>query len=317
MRASAWTEALAAPSSQLRNTGRVVQPSLVKSGTSGFTIVNCQPGNHFVELNWLPRLSGHTLPDNPISAFKKPASQGASFPRRLLVIDDDVELCELLAEYLQPEGFRVDALYTGINAADIAVSQDYSLVVLDVMLPGTRGFDVLQQIRAKSRIPVIMLTARGEDVDRILGLEIGADDYLPKPFNPRELAARIHAVLRRTMLAAAGDDRMTDEFPLFLADLQLHPASRSVLRDGKELSLTSVEFDLLRLFLSSVGTVVQREQMARDILGRELAPFDRSIDVHVSNLRRKLGPAPDGSERIKAVRGVGYLYAAPAKSKMR
>jgi DNA-binding response OmpR family regulator len=238
--------------------------------------------------------------------------------RRLLVIDDDAELCELLAEYLQPEGFRVDALHNGIHAAEKALSEDYSLIVLDVMLPGLRGFEVLQRIRATSRIPVIMLTARGEDVDRILGLEIGADDYLPKPFNPRELAARIHAVLRRTSGSTPLDTRLdTGEQPLILGDLELYPASRVAFRGGQELELTSVEFDLLRTFLASVGVVIQRERLAREVLGRELAPLDRSIDVHVSNLRRKLGSTPEGSERIKAIRSVGYLYAAPTKGKAR
>jgi two-component system response regulator CpxR len=253
-----------------------------------------------------------------MSAQKKPAPPEAAALRRLLVIDDDAELCELLAEYLQPEGFRVDALHSGVQAVERALSEDYSLIVLDVMLPGVRGFDVLQRLRATSRIPVIMLTARGEDVDRILGLEIGADDYLPKPFNPRELAARIHAVLRRTSGTTSSDPKLVPgESPLVLGDLELHPASRAVFRGGLEVELTSVEFDLLRMFLSSVGAVVQREQMAREILGRELAPFDRSIDVHVSNLRRKLGRGQDGSERIKAIRGVGYVYAAPTKSKAR
>jgi DNA-binding response OmpR family regulator len=253
-----------------------------------------------------------------MSAPKKLAPSGNPVARRLLVIDDDTELCELLAEYLQPEGFRVDALHTGTQAVEKALGEDYSLIVLDVMLPGLRGFEVLQKIRATSRVPVIMLTARSEEMDRILGLEIGADDYLPKPFNPRELAARIHAVLRRTANANPVDRTpAAEEPPLLSGDLELHPASRAVFRDGKELELTSVEFDLLRMFLASVGVVIQREQMAREILGRELAAFDRSIDVHVSNLRRKLGPTPEGSERIKAVRSVGYLYAAPAKSKVR
>jgi len=253
-----------------------------------------------------------------MSALKKSAPGENPAGRRLLVIDDDAELCELLAEYLQPEGFRVDALHSGTHAVEKALSEAYSLIVLDVMLPGLRGFEVLQRIRATSRVPVIMLTARGEDVDRILGLEIGADDYLPKPFNPRELAARIHAVLRRTSAPNPSDSRLDlGEQPIVLGDLELHPASRVALLNGHELELTSVEFDLLRTFLASAGVVIQREQLAREVLGRELAPFDRSIDVHVSNLRRKLGPTPEGSERIKAIRGVGYLYAAPTKSKAR
>src|SRR5215471_17614180 len=142
-----------------------------------------------------------------MSALKKPSSSSNPLARRLLIIDDDAELCELLAEYLQPEGFQVDAVHTGTEAVEKALTGNYALLVLDVMLPGLRGFDVLQKIRATSRVPVIMLTARGEDVDRILGLEIGADDYLPKPFNPRELAARIHAVLRRTAASTSAPSR--------------------------------------------------------------------------------------------------------------
>ena len=253
-----------------------------------------------------------------MSAQKKPTPMENPTARRLLVIDDDIELCELLAEYLQPEGFRVEALHSGAHAAEKVLSEDYSLIVLDVMLPGLRGFEVLQRIRAMSRVPVIMLTARGEDIDRILGLEIGADDYLPKPFNPRELAARIHAVLRRTSGSVPPAARPeAGEQPIILGDLELQPAARAVFRSGQELELTSVEFDLLHAFLASPGSVIQREQLARDILGRELAAFDRSIDVHVSNLRRKLGFAPEGTERIKAIRGVGYLYAVPTKSKTR
>ena len=252
-----------------------------------------------------------------MSALKKSSSSANPLVRRLLIIDDDAELCELLAEYLQPEGFQVDAVYTGTEAVERALTGNYALLVLDVMLPGLRGFDVLQKIRATSRVPVIMLTARGEDVDRILGLEIGADDYLPKPFNPRELAARIHAVLRRTDEAKTRGAPSVGEELVCVGDLELSPASRVVRRNNHELDLTSVEFDLLKLFLSSPGVVFQREYLAHSVLGRDLTPFDRSIDVHVSNLRRKLGSAPDGGERIKAIRGAGYLYAPPLKSKAR
>ena len=171
------------------------------------------------------------------------------------------------------------------------------------------GFEVLQRLRANSRVPVIMLTARGQELDRILGLEIGADDYLPKPFNPRELAARIHAVLRRTSGSAVSSAPATITERLSLGDIELDSSSRTVLRSNHEMELTSAEFDLLGVFLRSAGVVLGREDLARQVLGRDLAPFDRSIDVHVSNLRRKLGPLPDGKERIKAIRSVGYLYA--------
>jgi DNA-binding response OmpR family regulator len=253
-----------------------------------------------------------------MTPLRKSANDGDSNARRILIIDDDVELCELLTEYLVPEGFQVDAVHSGTQGIERALSNNYALLVLDVMLPGTRGFDVLQQIRTKSRVPVIMLTARGDEVDRILGLEIGADDYMPKPFNPRELAARIHAVLRRTSTAStastASEPAASNE-PLRLADIELDPGARSAKRDSREIDLTSVEFDLLNIFLRSAGTVLQREELAHQVLGRDLAPFDRSIDVHVSNLRKKLGPLPDGSDRIKAVRSVGYLYVLAEKAK--
>jgi two-component system, OmpR family, response regulator CpxR len=230
--------------------------------------------------------------------------------RRLLIIDDDVELCELITEFLEPDNFEVTSVHSGTKGLEVALNHTFDLIVLDVMLPGTRGFEVLQRIRHSSRVPVIMLTARGQEVDRILGLEIGADDYLPKPFNPRELAARIQAVLRRTASSspAPATPPPTAE-QLHLGDIELDPGSRTVLRAKGEVELTSAEFDLLGAFLRSPGIVIGREELARQVLGRDLAPFDRSIDVHVSNLRRKLGPLPDGKERIKAIRSVGYLYS--------
>jgi two-component system response regulator CpxR len=245
--------------------------------------------------------------------LKKPGSAESSTMPRILIIDDDVELCELIAEFLRPEGFLVDAVHSGTLGLEKALEESYSLLILDVMLPGTRGFEVLQRLRAKSRVPVIMLTARGEEVDRILGLEIGADDYLPKPFNPRELAARIQAVLRRSAAASAPESTAAE--PIRQGDVEFNSGSRSILRGGKPVELTSVEFDLLGTFLHSPGKVIARDDLAREVLGRDLTAFDRSIDVHVSNLRRKLGPLPGGAERIKAVRGAGYLYALPEKPK--
>lgn len=245
--------------------------------------------------------------------MKKSGSAENGTGPRILIIDDDFELCELIAEFLRPEGFSVDAIHSGTLGLERALEESYSLLILDVMLPGTRGFEVLQKLRAKSRIPVIMLTARGDEVDRILGLEIGADDYLPKPFNPRELAARIHAVLRRSAAATVLEGPAAE--PIRLGDIEFNPGSRAVLRGGKSVELTSVEFDLLGAFLRSPGKVIPRDDLAREVLGRDLTVFDRSIDVHVSNLRRKLGPLPGGAERIKAVRGAGYLYALPEKSR--
>ena len=229
---------------------------------------------------------------------------------RILVVDDDVELCELVAEYLTPEGFEVEAVYDGIRGIESALSGEYSLAILDVMLPGMQGFEVLRQIRAKSRLPVIMLTARGEDVDRIVGLEIGADDYLPKPFNPRELAARIQAVLRRS-----AQNSTTAGERIILGDVELEESARIARCGNRELELTSLEFDILAIFLKRPGQVVTREDLAKTVLGRELVPLDRSIDVHMSNLRKKLGPYADGANRIRNIRRVGYIYAIPGMPK--
>jgi two-component system response regulator CpxR len=233
---------------------------------------------------------------------------------RVLVIDDDVDLCELVEEYLGPEGYEVEAIHNGERGIDRALSNDHSLVVLDVMLPGMHGFDVLRRIRTKSRIPVLMLTARGDDVDRIVGLEIGADDYLPKPFNPRELVARIRAILRRTQgrrQGAEGEAGGARE-SLIVGDIEMDTATRAVRRAGETIDLTAVEYDLLERLLRAAGQIAKREELVKEVLGRELSPFDRSIDMHVSNLRKKLGHQLNEMERIKTIRGVGYIYAAPA-----
>lgn len=234
---------------------------------------------------------------------------------RVLVIDDDVGLCELVEEYLGPEGYDVEATHNGERGIDRALSHDHSLVILDVMLPGMHGFDVLRRIRAKSRIPVLMLTARGDDVDRIVGLEIGADDYLPKPFNPRELVARIRAILRRTQVGGtqAGESEGSGaRESLIVGDIDMDTATRAVRRSGEPIDLTAVEYDLLERLLRAAGQIAKREELVKEVLGRELSPFDRSIDMHVSNLRKKLGHQLNGMERIKTIRGVGYIYAAPA-----
>jgi DNA-binding response OmpR family regulator len=246
--------------------------------------------------------------DHSMRVARKSSAEPDQSARRILIIDDDVELCELVTEFLEPENFRIVAVHSGTKGLEMALSQAFDLIVLDVMLPGTRGFEVLQRLRATSRVPVIMLTARGEQVDRILGLEIGADDYLPKPFNPRELVARIHAVLRRSSAPPVVVPTANVEH-LHVGDIEFDSASRTILRSKSEIELTSAEFDLLAAFLRSPGVVLAREDLAHQVLGRDLAPYDRSLDVHVSNLRRKLGPLPDGRERIKAVRSVGYLYA--------
>ncbi len=229
---------------------------------------------------------------------------------RILVIDDDVELCSLVTEYLRPEGFQVECVHEGRSGLARALGGGHLLVVLDVMLPGLNGFDVLRRIRDGSRIPVLLLTARGEDVDRIVGLEIGADDYLPKPFNPRELVARIRAILRRSQ-AKGGEAQVPDI--IRVGDVELDPATRSVRHRGKSLELTSVEFGLLQVLLREAGRVVTREALVDEVLGRKFSPFDRSIDMHVSKVRKKLGDS--GSEDyIKTVRGAGYIFAM-ARSK--
>src|SRR5205085_5827750 len=210
---------------------------------------------------------------------------------RVLVIDDDVGLCELVGEYLEPEGYTVEAIHNGERGIDRALSDEHDLVVLDVMLPGTNGFDVLRRIRAKSRIPVLMLTARGDDVDRIVGLEIGADDYLPKPFNPRELVARIHAILRRTRPSADEDDTAfaAQLERIRVGDVEVDKGTRHVRRAGATVELTNVEYELLLMLLAAAGRIVRREELVRSALGRELSPLDRSIDMHISHLRKKLG----------------------------
>jgi len=226
---------------------------------------------------------------------------------RILVIDDDVELCSLVGEYLESEGFQVEPVYEGERGLEKALSGDYALVVLDVMLPGINGFEVLRRLRVTSRIAVLLLTARGEDVDRIVGLEIGADDYLPKPFNPRELVARIRAILRRTY-----DGGPASSVPgiIRVGDIELDPATRTVKQAGRNIELTSVEFSLLEVLLREAGRVVTRERLAATVLSRKFSPFDRSIDMHVSKVRKKLGDTQGGTEYIKTVRGVGYIFTA-------
>ena len=232
-------------------------------------------------------------------------SPDAMSEQRILVIDDDQELCELVTEYVSAEGFRVDAVYDGESGLRQAISGDYALVLLDVMLPGVNGFDVLRRLRTRSMIPVIMLTARGDDVDRIVGLEMGADDYLPKPFNPRELVARIRAILRRA------DSPPEGQTVVEIGDVRLDSGARTVAVMGEDVRVTAVEFEVLERLLRAAGSVVSREQLTRDVLDREYSALDRAIDMHVSNLRKKLGALYMGTERIKTVRGVGYVYTLP------
>lgn len=224
---------------------------------------------------------------------------------RILIIDDDRELCCLLSEYLSPENFIVDAVFNGQDGLDMAVGDKYRLIILDVMLPGTlNGFNILQLIRAKTTVPVLMLSARGDDIDRIVGLEMGADDYLPKPFNPRELLARIRTIIRRSASAQPvieGNHGAVHR----VGDLELNEGARQVKCAGNPIDLTSVEFDLLKQLARNAGQILSRDRLASDVLGRALSPYDRSIDVHISKLRKKIG-----HHRIKSIRGSGYVYTA-------
>lgn len=223
---------------------------------------------------------------------------------RILIIDDDEELCELVSEYLGVEGFTVECVNDGEAGLAAALSGEHDMAILDVMLPKMNGFDVLRKLRETSKLPVLMLTARGDDMERIVGLEIGADDYLPKPFNPRELAARLRAILRRT--SAPTDDDGTASIEV--EDVVVSPASRTATLGGEEINLTSVEFGILHELLNNAGKVVKKEDLSEAVLERKLSPYDRSLDMHISNLRKKLGARADGSERIKTVRSVGYIY---------
>jgi len=226
----------------------------------------------------------------------------------ILVIDDDNELCELLTEYLQSEGFLVETTGDSQRGIERSLSGEHSLVVLDVMLPQISGFEVLRRIRTSSGIPVLRLTARGDEVDRIVGLEMGADDYLPKPFNPRELVARLRAIRRRTKELKQKQEIHPADEVLIVGDLVLEPRTRLVKKAGCQVNVTAAEFSLLRELLREAGRVVSRERLTELVLGRKMMMFDRSIDVHVSSLRRKLGAEIAGSERIRAIRGVGYIY---------
>ena len=217
---------------------------------------------------------------------------------QLLLVDDDAELCAMLREYLEPEGFGAESAENGQSALERLARGGIDLVVLDVMLPGLSGFEVLRRLRATSRVPVLMLTARGEEIDRVVGLEMGADDYLAKPFSPRELVARIRAVLRRMADAPAGG---LLAFGTLTLDVRAHRAQV----EGEDLELTSAELRILELLMQADTRTVAREELMQQALGRRLLPTDRSLDTHVSNLRRKLARFTDRI-RIQGVRGAGY-----------
>ncbi len=222
---------------------------------------------------------------------------------RLLLVDDDVELTEMLAEYLAPEGFDVDMAHDGEDGANRALTGVYDLVVLDIMLPKLNGLETLQRIRRGVRTPVLMLTAKGDDVERIVGLELGADDYLAKPCNPRELVARLRAILRRT---GAAESESGADGVLRAGELVLRPGERVAEWRGAALELTSTEFNLLQVLVRHARRPVSKAELSEHSLGRPLVRYDRSVDMHVSNLRRKLGALADGRSPIQTVRGTGY-----------
>jgi len=229
---------------------------------------------------------------------------------RLLMIDDDVKLCHLVKEYLEPFGFEVTFAHTGHDGLARVTPSACQVVILDVMLPGLDGFEVLRRLRAESNVPVLMLTARGDETDRIVGLEVGADDYLPKTFSPRELLARLRAVLRRSVASttSTGDPI---ELPVEVGALFIDPGPRTAKMGGLPLTLTPVEFDLLISLARACGRVKTREQLLRDASQREFEVFDRSIDVHISSLRRKLGDNSKNPRWIQTVRAAGYMMPKP------
>ncbi|TKB51767.1 response regulator [Ferrimonas aestuarii] len=222
---------------------------------------------------------------------------------KILLIEDDQDLCELLQELLQLEGFDLHYCQDGKQGLDTALKNDFDIVLLDVMLPSMNGFDILKSLRQHSEMPVLMLTARGDDIDRVVGLEIGADDYLPKPFNDRELVARIKAILRRT-----GDKTVPSSEGLTAGDLTLIPGRQELWYQENNIELTSTEFALLHALLQQQGQIISKELLSETVLGKKLMPFDRSLDMHLSNLRKKLPEREDGRPRVKTVRGKGYIW---------
>ena len=228
---------------------------------------------------------------------------------RILVIDDDRKLCRLIRDYLTPLGYAVEAVHSGPEGVDRATSEAWQAVILDLMLPGLDGFEVLKRIRAKADVPVLMLTARGDEADRIVGLEIGADDYLPKTFSTRELLARLRAVTRRTGRSATTEAEAPAEF--VVGQLRIVPDTRSAVLGDQPLDLTPVEFDLLLSLARAKGRVRTREALLEENRDRNYDVFDRSIDVHISALRRKLGDDPKQPRFIRTYRGAGYMLINP------
>jgi len=230
---------------------------------------------------------------------------------KILMVDDDKKLCRLVADYLEPMGYDVDAAHNGETGLEMILSGAYQAVILDVMMPEMDGFEVLKRLRRESDIPVLMLTARGEETDRIVGLEMGADDYLPKTFSSRELLARLRAVTRRYGTAKKTAASAAENEILIFANLQIEPDSRTVRLNQTTVNLTPIEYDLLVCLARSAGRVRTRDQLLDAIAGRDYDVFDRSVDVHISSLRRKLGEAPRTPRFINTVRSVGYMFKVP------
>lgn len=234
----------------------------------------------------------------------------------MLIADDDVELCNILRNYFDLDGMQLDAVHRGDAVLDALASGNYDLLILDIMLPGMMGLDVLREVRRQGTTPVLMLSARGEETDRVLGLELGADDYLPKPYSPRELSARVRSILRRAgstesdfTVAKSAASKL-----LRIGDLELNLGARQAHCSGRGVELTGTEFNVLHELLKSAGELIKKDDLCQRSLGRRLEPFDRSLDTHISNLRKKLGPAGDGRPRINSVRGAGYIYVLAVES---
>lgn len=223
-------------------------------------------------------------------------------PHAVLIIDDDQELCELLRDWLEAEGFKLTAAHDGQSGLDMARRQSFEAIILDVMLPGMNGLEILRALRQNCQTPLLMLSARGEPIDRILGLELGADDYLAKPCDPRELVARLRALLRRSQAPSSGGT------VLQAGDIRLDVDSLMAWQNDQPLALTQTEALILRTLMEKPGQLIDRQSLSRETLGKPLGPYDRSLDMHMSNLRKKLGTYPDGRSRIQSIRGRGYLY---------
>ncbi|BCV34891.1 MULTISPECIES: response regulator [Shewanella] len=224
---------------------------------------------------------------------------------RILLIDDDLGLAELLGQLLELEGFELTLAHDGQSGLELAIANDYDLILLDVMLPKLNGFEVLRELRGKKQTPVLMLTARGDEIDRVVGLEIGADDYLPKPFNDRELVARIRAIIRRANITPQDIPQSGIQT---IGDLSLDSARQEAYCNEQLLLLTGTEFSLLYTLANQAGELISKDELSETVLGKKLMPFDRSLDMHLSNLRKKLPERSDGRPRVKTIRGKGYIW---------